>query len=697
MSITSSRLPTVAGDDDFLAITKQLCAESRQRQIIPIVGMGGIGKTTLARNVYHDPSIQALFDICGWVTVSQSYSDEEVLSTLLRSFKPEVKGVEESHGSMGTKVSQTLMKRKYLIVMDDIWDIGVCDDLSVIFPDDGNGSRIILTTRLQDVATYGANSSPPHEMQLMHEDQSWELFRQKVFMNRVCDRELKDIGMAIARSCGGLPLAIVVTAGLLSTVDRARASWEEFAEKVKTVVAARDGPLEKILSLSYTDLPRHLKQCFAYMGGFPEDRDIHVEKLIKLWIAEGFINDATSAPKSLEEVGEECLQDLIKRSLVFDGRKNLHGKIKSCRLHDLIRDLCKEKADQDKIPLYDTNVHGTLVETTLEDVERLRVLEWGGADQGLLSTSQIFSWLSGLRYLVLDCLVELPAAVSNLENLQTLIINVFESWVRLPREIWRMQQLRHLVSSFDQLPCPQGATSFPLENLQTLSRVSNLDCTYRLVKMIPNIKKLGILYSSRCEFEQSSYLVDDFISSHPSQYYDGHLENLKHLHQLEELKVQVYPGIKGMSNPIFPQSLKKLSLRGWIIPSWRDMAIVGSLPNLQVLKLRELWCEDDEWETAEDEFGSLSFLLIERCGLRKWMTGSDHFPKLKKLLLHQCPYLEEIPADVGDFPSLELIEVEFGNRDVVNSAKGIEEEQKDMGNDNLRVVCINSMGDHTRI
>lgn len=122
------------------------------------------------------------------------------------------------------------------------------------------------------MATY-AKDCRPHEMRLMQEDQSWDLLRQKA---STCTHELEDIGKAIAKSCGGLPLAIVVIAGLLSSVDRTRASWEEIKDKVNSTVSAKDGQLEKILSFSYMDLPHHLRQCFVYMGGFPEDSEIPV-------------------------------------------------------------------------------------------------------------------------------------------------------------------------------------------------------------------------------------------------------------------------------------------------------------------------------------------------------------------------------------------------------------------------------------
>ncbi|KAK4385796.1 putative late blight resistance proteinR1B-17 [Sesamum angolense] len=154
----------------------------------------------------------------------------------------------------------------------------------------------------------------------------------------------------IATSCKGLPLAIVVIAGVLSTVSRTQASWEDIAGEVKLAITANDEQFAKILSLSYTYLPHHLRPCFLYMGAFPEDYEIHVSRLVKLWIGEGFMKPSVS--KSFEEL---YLEDLVKKSLVLVTRRKPNGKIKSCSVHDLVRDLCKRKAGEEKFLLHATD------------------------------------------------------------------------------------------------------------------------------------------------------------------------------------------------------------------------------------------------------------------------------------------------------------------------------------------------------
>ncbi|KAL8467101.1 hypothetical protein ACS0TY_035977 [Phlomoides rotata] len=694
-------------DNNWMEVKLRLCSDSSKLEILPIVGMGGIGKTTLARNVYDDQLIMEHFDVRAWVTVSQEYDIQGIVSGLLVSM-----GRDKDQLMEGLNVYQELKGRRYLIIVDDIWSIEAWYEIRRMFPDDGNRSRIMLTTRLSDLATYAGSI---HEMRQMDDDESWNLLRQRVFKQNPCPNELEYIGKKITRSCSGLPLAVVVIAGLLA-VDQTKDAWENIAKDVKSAISANDEQFDKILSLSYTHLPHHLRPCFLYMGGYPEDHQMRVSLLTKLWIAEGFLKPDRS--KSLEETAEEYVEVLVNRSLFLVTKRKSNGRIKFVGIHDLMREMCVRKTKEENFFLHVRghlqqavtrrpyrvstinsdlrfleNVHGSTTRTiiclkhefgevrcSLEHFKLLRVLDVIDA-QGFFSEmdcnrSQVFE-LFHLRHIAFNWPFNIPASILNLQNLQTLIIGKY-FLPTLPVEIWRMPQLRHLLMCGGLLPFDE-AEEFALENLQTISGAISFVCSHKNVKMIPNLKKLGVKYYT------------DLVKGEPE--YERHqckddyeLENLKYLQQLEILKIVVdgdnFDRLK--INPTFSRTLKKLTLDNLRL-SWEDMKVVASLPRLQVLKLRNHACVGNTWETTEGGFPELRFLLIDRLRLRHWITESSHFPRLKCLVLHKCLYLLEIPESIGEIPTLELIEVNYCKESLERSAKQILDEQQSCGNDAFQV------------
>ncbi|KAL1546801.1 putative late blight resistance protein R1B-16 [Salvia divinorum] len=702
----TSRDDVVGIDEDILQMIDRITGNSRDQDILPIVGMGGIGKSTLAKIVYDDPSIKQHFDVRAWVTISQDYSEESILSQLLASLnrKVDVDGRDslEVITDEMRRVYQNLWGRRYLIVMDDMWSVEAWDCVRRFFPDNSNRSRIILTTRQMDVAT--AISRNIHMMRFLDDEQSWRLFQRKVFGDQDCPLDLQSVGQKIVRGCGGLPLKIVTMAGLLSRIPSTPKSWQQ--------IEVNDGQLESILSLSYNILPTHLRKCFLYMSGFPEDYEIRNSELIKLWIAEGFMEQRNKS-KSAEVAAEECLEDLIKQSLVLAISRKIDGKTKSCRLHSMVRDFCVRQAGQEKFLLsvmdYFSNpilrrhflpqvlqnhrrigvschdlhlkdsTHSSCTTSIICSSQRgykpkgsvdnftsLRVLHvLRRNDHSYWELGQVFEliYLTYLASNIPDSIV--PPAIAKLQNLQTLII--YRSGVRLPVEIWSLRQLRHLIAfSFHPLLLPEGA-SLSLENLQTLSMATNFVCSERMVKMIPNIKKLGICYSG-----------EKFGAGY-------HLGNLIHLLRLEKLKLEVHSSFAPhLDNLVFPPSLIKLELSGGCI-SWNNMTIVGSLPKLQVLTLKNYACHGEQWETIDGEFGNLIHLLIDQSNLKCWTTDSSHFPRLQCLTLHRCPYLDEIPYEIGEIPTLQLIEVDGHSQSLMDSAKEIQQEQLEYGNEGLEV------------
>ncbi|KAL0356979.1 UNVERIFIED_CONTAM: putative late blight resistance proteinR1A-10 [Sesamum calycinum] len=201
---------------------------------------------------------------------------------------------------------------------------------------------------------------------------AWVTVSQQYQLKDLCGRnlppELVTIGHQIACKCQGLPLAIVVVGGLLSKMDRRLDVWEEVAQSVGSLVLGEADHCKNILALSYNHLPDHLKVCFLYMGIFPEDYEISVKKLIWLWVAEGFIRP--SMIKGLEEVAEGYLEDLTARSLILVKRKSSNGRIKTCYIHDLMRELCLHECQREKI-LHVINSGGQVPQNYLHNLRRI--------------------------------------------------------------------------------------------------------------------------------------------------------------------------------------------------------------------------------------------------------------------------------------------------------------------------------------
>lgn len=716
--VSSGKSSKVGLEKDMMQIKDRLSGFPSKLEIVSITGMGGIGKTTLARNVCDDPYIVYYFDICAWTTVSQQYRMREIFLGLLGSMKKLSDQMNQaSDDQLGERLYKSLKGNRYLILMDDLWDTNVWDKVKRFFPDDNKGSRILITTRLSNVALYVNSSGTYHEMHLLNEEESWNLLREKVFGNECCHPELEEIGKKIARNCQGLPLAIVVIGGHLSNSSKTRDYWEHVAENVRSIVSTKDEQCLEILSWSYNYLPHHLKACFLYFGAFPAAHVISISKLIKLWAAEGFVKPLET--KSLEEAAETHLGDLIGRNLILVQTHRFNGKIKTCSIHDLLREICLREAKKEnflrvmrsgdylfqKTPLSQRRLsipseildswgykYNPSVQSLLYFFGHPRQVLWFTANFRLLRVLDMLAVmldvcpieiveLVTLRYLAFIYDGVLPASISRLCNLQTLIFYrgmevTFVDMLYLPLGIWKMPRLRHLYLNGSALPDPSGAQvdgdNSVLENLETL-RVQDLRLSEEVLRMIPNLKKLKITYSPRSDQDTSSY----------------YLNNLASLHQLESLKCvfvpQYSPAFSDVTlNLVFPLNLKKLTLSGCAI-SWENMAIVGSLPNLEALKLQIYAFVGPKWEANEGEFRLLQYLQLEVIDLKCWIADETHFPSLKSLSIRECFYLEEIPSGFGAISTLELIEIDNSSESAAKSAMEILEEQQDLGNQDLQV------------
>ncbi|XP_027063020.2 putative late blight resistance protein homolog R1A-3 [Coffea arabica] len=721
-------------EDEATLIINRLTRGSSQLQIIPIVGMPGLGKTTLAKKVYNDSSVMSHFYARAWCTVSQTYYKKNLLLQILTSIHTKLhdKFVEMSEEDLAAEVRRGLLRTKYLIVLDDIWDTEAWNALEASFPDNRNGSRVIMTSRNRDLAApRGELDEGPHFLRPLTPDESWDLLSKRLFPGKdLPPPELCELRMQIVEMCQGLPLTIVILAGILANEDQY--SWKRVVEGLNSSMLSSTEQCTAALELSYNNLPDYLKPCFLYFGAFPEDHEHTTERLNWLWVAEGFAQKTQF--KSAEDVANDHMMALINRSLVMVSKQRSIGGVKTCRVHDLLYEFCVRKGRQEKFvqlvsgydELYTISVPHNLrrlcinsnpghfcksrlfaptirsllffnnhesYQPTVTDIPFLvaiklvKVLDLSQLNLGSTFPREL-ELLVHLRYLaVVGDLESIASSMSNLLNLETLILETFDSAVSLPDSIWNLKKLRHLVLKGDCLDeyCELQLPTYNLENaehlcdLNTLSRVMlpSWDTIDKMFRKFPNIHKL------KCSFYEANGSRDSADKVLALDFLSG-LESLT-------LKFINHTGVQCQFEFQFPLTIRKLTLSGFLFP-WSKISEIQNLPNLAVLKLLDGAFQGKIWNMEEEEegFPKVSFLKIASLDIVNWTASEymDCFPSLRKLVLEDCHFLEEIPSGLGS-STLETIEAS----DCPFSASFIQplqEEQMDMGNTDLKIHISSS-------
>ncbi|XP_058114369.1 putative disease resistance protein At1g50180 [Magnolia sinica] len=417
-----SQEPDFVGfENDLEILVDRLTNGELRRRVVSVVGMGGLGKTTLTKKVYNDSRVKAHFQSFAWISVSQEFGLRDLLLDFINCYmelsKEELKRVKKMNVSqLRNKISEYLEGKKYLMVVDDIWSNEAWDALKDAFPDVSNGSRIMLTTRNKDTALHADAASRPHHLRFLNNEESWKLFCKKVFLggDGSCPQQFETLGREIVENCYGLPLAIIVIGGLLSRKEPWE--WENVPKSIHWQLSTEKHPVYEILSLSYKDLPYYLKSCFLYLGSFPEDYEFQTKDLIRLWTAEGLLEER--GEETFEEVGEDYLQELVRRSLVQVTSRRSSGRIKSCRVHDLLRDLSIAKAREGKF----LEVHrGNVNNRPASGARRLAIHNNDLRTLEKLPESREFSTYLSKLTLALSFLDQDPmATLEKLENLRIL-------------------------------------------------------------------------------------------------------------------------------------------------------------------------------------------------------------------------------------------------------------------------------------
>ena len=654
-----------------------------RRSVVSIWGMGGLGKTTLAKKVFHDSTIERNFDLAVWIDVPQQYRGDDLLRELYMK-------VTKKNGEVGTMTAKkveeilyrSLHQKKYLIVIDDVWDKEVWEIFEKRLPDEGNGSRVLITTRVRNVVPFANH----HNLHFLSEEDSWELCLRKAFTNedrrKVCQGDFEKKGKEIVKQCGGLPLALVVV-GRLLWQKKILVKWDEIWRD------GREGQdCMRILALSYADLPQHLKWCFLYLGAFPEDFKIDVDKLIRLWIAEGFIKGRRH--KTLEEVAKEYLDELVCRSLAQFAQRSPEDN-QQCHIHNLLRELAIEESDeldffhrQQKVSLDYRTLRRFSFHTTSEeflsrgystpslrtllgfklykmpicfptcDMQLIRVIDLEGAPIEVVPKQ--VKELANLRYLGLrrTLIKSLPSSVQELSRLQTL--DVRDTYMKkMNSGVWKIEALRHILFPLDM--DMNGIQEGSLRNLQVLEYAKvgawMSDCLSRLRNL--QTLRLGDICEVHHEnlseaLPMFSYLTALELSGKSIPAIGLMLSNLENLHRV------FFNGRIQFSQPLQYQWPSRLSILNLLHTELDQdpLPSLGRLRKLRVLNLgfnsyhgTEMICHRDSFPQLQ----TLSFGSLTR--LEEWKLDDGAMPCLRSLKIVCCEKLMKLPQGLKSLADLE--------------------------------------------
>ncbi|CAL1363374.1 unnamed protein product [Linum trigynum] len=505
-------------------------SESCGLQVISIVGMGGLGKTTLAKLVYREVRMKGNhFDKCIWVCVTDTFDEVRVAKSILGALWDSRVDVEGDFADVLEKIHNCVRKLKLFLVLDDAWeqDVSRWEELMGVLRFAKAGSRILVTTRKETVAnTLGCTRSQMIRLLPLSQDACWLVFSGHAFLGWDSKEiELvKDIGEKIVRQkCNGLPLAAKVLGAALRSVT-SRRQWEGVLNSpVWELKISREVDLFAPLWLSYHELPPQLKQCLSYCAIFPKDFIVEKDKLIRLWMAQGYLGAPSSKEGDLELVGEIYFENLARRSFFQEIETNdsLLGSGVTCKMHDLVHDFAQfissnecysmeaDVLEQHNMEFLRGKVRHLGVAlprrefpTSFNDWKSLRSLLFLGYLQypdpvvsrlpDLLDQSKCLRSLDvsncdldelhpgicelmHLRMLDVSSnrsLRRLPEGICNLHNLQTLALNYCHNLMALPNRMEKLVKLRHLLNLNAPAAIPKEIGRF--HGLRTLLEL-NLD------------------------------------------------------------------------------------------------------------------------------------------------------------------------------------------------------------------------------
>ena len=682
--------------------------------VISIVGMGGLGKTTLAKMIFNHREIEGHFDKTIWVCVSKPFIVTKILEKIFQGLTKTCSGLESNKEALLGRLRKEMQDKNYFLVLDDVWDNEkhLWDELRGCLKHIAGkpGNTIMVTTRNEEVATMVEPISI-YRLKKLSNDQCWALFKESANANQLpMNSKLEIMKKELVRKMGGVPLVAKVLGGAVKFEETEleeedhEISWMTKVESIVRNISLEDKDFVlSILKLSVDSLPNPvLKQCVAYCSNFSQDYDFQKDDLIKMWIAQGFIQPGQGRDKNLlmEDIGEQYFNFLLSRSIFQDVTRDANKRIVGFKMHDLMHDIACAISSHQNVESNPNNLSGKSVRKlrTLicndevinylnqNDIVCLRVLK-------VIFQSHTDLWipidkLIHLRYLdISECSINklLLESLSLLYNLQTLKLGQSG----LPKNLRKLVNLRHLeFKMFGDTAMPSDMGN--LIHLQSLSGFLvgfEKGCKIEELGPLKNLKgKLTLTNLWRVQNKDEAMaakLVEKKNLRHLNLWF---FETDKRGEDDEDGIVQVLEGLQPHKNL---QSLEILGFRGKVLPTGifvenlvkirlghfercEVLPMLGQLPNLKELEImymesvrsigNEFYGVDSSHQNSV-AFPQLKKLSIyEMMNLEQWdeatvVLESNLFGCLKEVRIRRCNPLAKLPSGLEGCHSLEYLSI----------------------------------------